>query len=542
MLNDDVLVPTIGAAILDHARRPPTGGGGGGAARPRAGRGRPTSPPALLAALLAASLVVLLAPLLAPATLRAQPQGAAAALHDALGLGHAPDLLGVEAADGWTGTDTLRALVLQQHVDDVYRLPSASEAVGRRATGGVVTWPWRLRRWRGTAGAAGAVSALQWRSARPDAAVTLAPEARTRRYAALMLAARGRRGRVRLEGGRAGAAAQHPVAVDRYPDGRPGTLADRYFYDRLAPTFGHAFSVARAGRRTWGTLRWDAPARGRLQAGLRVRHARYAAEQRLRYVNEGDARLAGERRVDAPLAVRRSDVRMTAAYRPSPRAALRAVVAWTQRRGRLAAEARDVPVDDGVRLDVERLGRAAWRLAGPAAGVGGRVRLHRALTAAVAVQVVSLRVRVRGDASTPVLGFAVGEAVPVVHRFDGTLAARVRLHDVAVRLQHRPGRRLRYAVEVGRLQGRACGRVTGEADMAVGIVTEPLDERACGRAGLWRVGLAPSVRLGARLRLGVHVTQLVPVLPRGGGDVLPAASRGRASGGRLHAVTLTYML
>ena len=149
------------------------------------------------------------------------------------------------------------------------------------------------------------------------------------------------------------------------------------------------------------------------------------------------------------------------------------------------------------------------------------------------------RIEASGAGSTPVLGFSL-RTIPIAHRGTASLTGRLTSKVAGFDVQ-RAGRRsgIHLAGQVVRSEYR--GPTQADVQMGFGLFVAPIDRVSAYRLNLYRVSAAPWLRLREVIEVEYEITQYTGSF----GDLGEAVSDGegaRSRGGRIHAITVRYLL
>ena len=333
------------------------------------------------------------------------------------------------------------------------------------------------------------------------------------------------------------------VSIERFRSSKTDVRMNRFFWDLLEPTFGRELGF------TWRDRRWELDAgwlvalskRSRFGLAARLREGRPRTE--VHYINDGAmVELRGLRRADAPQTVQNRRLSLAYEHRFRPDLLASGEAAYTRQRLRTRVVQRDVPrSDSGVILDVLKLGSAAGSRAGVDLKARTRWRRSKQSSLVVAAGWGRATYDAEGEASTPVLGLSL-RTIPIAHRADASLSGTIETWFAAA---HGERNWARMALRAGGLAARSQieAQTRANAHMEFGLFVAPVSAVSVYDVAVYRLFLAPSMRLWAGIGLDYQVTQYLVHVDRHEPAPEPEPEREeKVRGGMVHTLTLTYNL
>ena len=317
---------------------------------------------------------------------------------------------------------------------------------------------------------------------------------------------------------------------------------NRYFWDLQEPTIGDQVSYAWNSRTLDLGAGWVTRRSAQYRAGVQVRWRRVEPNAALDYVNRGsNHRLQGAREADLAQRLTGGRVAVSVDRLVSPAISLRAEVGYATRRFEFRVTQRDVPQSNtGVLLDIVELGQADAEQHGADVTLRATWTRDEGLLAEGYVGLGRSRIEASGVGSTPVLGFSL-RTIPIAHRGTASLTGRLTSKVAGFDVQ-RAGRRsgIHLAGQVVRSEFR--GPMQADAQMGLGLFVAPIDRVSAYRLDLYRVSAAPWLRLREVLEVEYEITQYTGSFGDLG-EAVPNDDEGaRSRGGRIHAITVRYLL
>jgi hypothetical protein len=331
------------------------------------------------------------------------------------------------------------------------------------------------------------------------------------------------------------------VSIERFRSSKTDVRMNRFFWDLLEPTFGREIDF------TWRDHRWELDAgwlvalsrRTRFGLAARLQEARPRTE--VHYVNDGAmAELRGLRRADVRQKLQNLRLSLAYEHRFRPDWLAWGEAAYTRQRLRATVVQRDVPrSDSGVILDVLELGSGAGTREG--VDLKARARWRRSKQSSLVTTVGWGRATydAEGEGSTPVLGLSL-RTLPIAHRADTNLSGTIETWFAGVHWERNWSR---MALRAGGLAARSEieAQTRANAHMAFGLFVAPVSAASEYDVAVYRLFLAPSARLWARICLDYQATQYLANVNRREPEPEPQRQE-KIRGGMIHTLTLTYDL
>ena len=319
---------------------------------------------------------------------------------------------------------------------------------------------------------------------------------------------------------------------------------NQYFWELLEPTFGPDITYDWR-QHSWALeTGWRVAVSPRTRLGLTLGTEQGRPRAEVGYVNTGSKdKLRGER--EAVFRQELGSVRCVLAYEYRWRRPwrARADLEFRTQRWRGRAAQRDVPrSDSGVILDLVELGT------GEGSQRGARLGIRTGWTPSARTEVRAGLAWARssfdgdGAGTTPVLGFRLLSTLPIAHRAEADLSGRISTWTGSAEWRQRWGRaRLRMAALAARAEVDA--RTRADVEMEFGLYVAPVRDRSRYRLALYRLHLAPEVRLRKHVSFVFRITQYLSSLTDIDRDAPLQPGPGvRTRGGRASAVGLILHL
>ena len=317
---------------------------------------------------------------------------------------------------------------------------------------------------------------------------------------------------------------------------------NRYLWDLLEPTLGDELDYSVDQQSLRADIGWSAVLAHRTRVGLQASWQRSTPNASIDHVNDGDRReLRGPRQtdIDQDTSVRRLLVGLERRLASTD---VRLAAGFTSREASSLAQQRDVPrSDSGILLDIVELARARADQRGPDVALQATWEPAADAWIYTAATWAHSTVAASGAGNTPVLGYRL-RTLPISHGGTFELSGRHTTWAVDSGMQVRR-QRFGWQLHGMALRWRYRGHTAADAQMQFGLVVTPVDQATAYRLHLYRLSVAPWLRLSATTELEYEITQYAGSLRgdrRAGTDALRPRSTHR--GGRIHTLSIRYHL
>lgn len=323
-----------------------------------------------------------------------------------------------------------------------------------------------------------------------------------------------------------------------FPASNSDALANALFFDLVEPTFGDAHSIHLSDLLVAGGMALSKAVNDRYAFTLGAKARASHAETQVRYRNTGSEALRGDRTIHTT--ARSHTVGLESGVRRllSPSTWIAAEGAAWISLSKATSVPEAVPTSDGRPLDITDLGR--FDLIGGSAGLSLRARHTGRGGAWVEGSVSAGRSGWSGEgaAATPVLGYVVGSALPISHRFEGRASAHATAYRVRLAGSNSSDRRLRFFGALSATRARVPLDFDGHAALAHGLSDASTHRTVHLRLTALRLTLRPAYRAG-RSEVRYAFDQSVPLLTT---DTAASPSDGslEVRGGATHTITYLY--
>ncbi len=311
---------------------------------------------------------------------------------------------------------------------------------------------------------------------------------------------------------------------------------NRYFWDLLEPTLGDELTYTWDQESLGADMGWSIELNERQRFGVQGSWRWCTPDVVIDHVNDGSRQeLRGTRRTDVDQDTRDSRLVIGVEQNLGSATRLRGEAGFTSRQASSLARQRDVPrSDNGVLLDIIELGhaRADQRGADVSLGVTWEATAYSRFEGAITWARSELMVE--GIGSTPVLGYSL-RTLPISHGGNLSLTGDLTTWAVVTGVEMQ---RRRFGATLSGLGLRSHyrGHTAADAQMEFGLIVTPVDRAAAYDLHLFRLALAPWLRLSSSMELEYEIIQYAGRLRDRDAGPEPQASESTHRGGRIHSL------
>ena len=317
---------------------------------------------------------------------------------------------------------------------------------------------------------------------------------------------------------------------------------NRYFWDLLEPTLGDELTYTWDQESLGVDMGWSIELDEHHRLGVQGSWRRRTPNAVIDHVNDGSRQeLRGPRRTDVDQDTRENRLVIGVEQRLGSATRLRGEAGFTARHASSLARQRDVPrSDSGVLLDIIELGRGRADQRGADVSLRGTRDVSAHLRYEGAITWARSELTAEGVGSTPVLGYSL-RTLPISHGGTFSLTGDLTTWAVDTGVELRC-RTFGAALSGLALRSRYRGHTTADAQMEFGLIVTPVDRVAAYDLHLFRLALAPWLRLPSSMELEYEITQYAGRLRDRDADPDPQASASTHRGGRIHSLRFRLYL